>query len=81
MTKIIDTGLTDHELFEQLLAAVDFPDYDPRHHLLVGVAAGRWNLSEKAALMKLRKHAPEYGMTETRVRLDNGHLTIAFTKG
>lgn len=79
--KTIDTGLSAAELFDAVIEAGNHPPYDPAKHLIAKVAADRWHMGEKAALLKLRRLAPEMGLVETIVRLETGYKVAAFTKG
>jgi hypothetical protein len=55
MTKIIDVGLTERDLFEAILAESEAPDFDPAIHLDPDEAARRWRMDVKSAIGKLRK--------------------------
>lgn len=75
------TDPNEIDIFEEILAAYDFPDYNPELHLSPTVAAERWKIDRKSAITRLRRDAEKLGLIETQVRNPaTGHSMIVFAK-
>ena len=72
------TQITEHDLFEALLASEDVPLYDPAKHLIAPVAAKRWGVSNNAAAERLRTKAPQFGLKAIDVRGPSGRKILAY---
>jgi hypothetical protein len=72
---------TEGDLFEEVLASMERDTYDPAIHLLPELAGKRWKLTPRSALIRLRKHAQEYGLEEcTVINPATGRPATAFRK-
>lgn len=65
---MIIPGITEDEIFAAILASEGVPLYDPAVHMAPSVAAKKWNVNEKTALLMLREKCEEFPIEELWVR-------------
>lgn len=53
----VNTGISEKDLFEAILAEEDVPMYDPAVYLSPKIAAERWHCSTKTAIDTLKRRA------------------------